>query len=204
MTGIIHTIGHSNRTLQGFLDLLLEHGLTAVADVRSRPYSRLNPHFNRESLAEFLAKHKIAYVFLGEELGGRPHNAFCYVDGKVQYDRLAQTKLFEQGLNRLKNGVLRYQLALMCAEKEPLACHRTILVARHLVLRGYQIKHVIDPSLAEDHEASIERLLVELRIDSSHMFNTRDELVELAYQRQAAKIAFSREQLDEARRKESA
>ncbi|MGH9498532.1 MAG: DUF488 family protein [Terriglobales bacterium] len=204
MAATIYTIGHSNRDVQDFLALLLEHGLTAIADVRSQPYSHVNPQFNRESLAEFLGKHGIAYVFLGEELGARPRDTSCYIDGKVQYDRLARTKLFEQGLNRIERGAMRYQLALMCAEKEPLACHRSILVSRHLVRRGFQVSHIIDSRMAEDHAASLARLLESLGIDGVDMFNTRDELVELAYEKQAAKIAFSREYPDGTRRRESA
>jgi uncharacterized protein (DUF488 family) len=204
MQRTVFTIGHSNRTSDEFLALLLENELTAVADVRSQPYSRVNPQFNRESLAEFLAKHQIAYVFLGEELGARSRDPSCYVDGKVQYDALARTRLFEQGLDRVEKGTLRYRLALMCAEKEPLACHRFILVARHLARRGFQLKHIIDPGVVEDHEASVARLLAVLRMDSPHMFNTRDELVKLAYERQAAKIAFSQEEPVEAAKRESA
>jgi len=83
MKETIFTIGHSTRTLQVFLSLLVENELTAVADVRSQPYSRVNPQFNREPLAEFLANHNIAYVFLGEELGARSRDPACYVDGKV-------------------------------------------------------------------------------------------------------------------------
>ncbi len=204
MQRTVFTIGHSNRTSDEFLALLLENELTAVADVRSQPYSRVNPQFNRESLAEFLAKHQIAYAFLGEELGARSRDPSCYVEGQVQYDVLAQTKLFEQGLDRVEKGTLRYRLALMCAEREPLACHRFILVARHLARRGFQLKHIIDPGVVEDHEASVARLLVELRMDSMHLFGTQDDLVELAYERQAAKIAFSQEEPVEAAKRESA
>jgi uncharacterized protein (DUF488 family) len=200
----IYTIGHSNRTAEEFVALLVENELTAVADVRSQPYSRMNPQFNRESLAEFLGKHEIAYVFLGEELGARSRDPACYVDGKVQYDALARTKLFEHGLDRLEKGTLRYRLALMCAEKEPLACHRFILVARHLARRGFQLRHIIDPGVVEDHEASVTRLLVELRMDSMHLFGTQDDLVGLAYERQAARIAFSQEEPVEAAKRESA
>jgi uncharacterized protein (DUF488 family) len=204
MKETIFTIGHSNRALPEFLALLVENELTAVADVRSQPYSRMNPQFNRESLAEFLGKHEIAYVFLGEELGARSRDPACYVDGKVQYDALAQTKLFEHGLDRVEKGALRYRLALMCAEKEPLACHRFILVARHLARRGFQVRHIIDSHVVEDHEASVARLLVQLRMDSMHLFGNQDDLVKLAYERQAAKIAFSQEETVEAAKRESA
>src|ERR1700676_1419843 len=101
MAALIHTIGHSTRRLEDLLALVLHHGLTAVADVRSRPYSRMNPQFNREPLAKALAEHGIAYVFLGEELGARTDNPDCYVDGRVEYDKLARTNSFQAGLTRI-------------------------------------------------------------------------------------------------------
>ncbi len=203
MSAIVYTIGHSNRELEDFLSLLLERKVTAVADVRSQPYSRVNPQFNRESLAKSLARHEIAYVFLGEELGARTSDPGCYVGGKVQYEILARTKLFQSGLDRIERGALKYELTLMCAEKEPLLCHRSILVARHLIQRGLQIRHIIDGTLVEDHDSSIERLLSMLRIDNAHMFK-RDDLVALAYEWQGSKIAYARDESPEANQRESA
>ena len=128
----VFTVGHSTHALDDFLALLLRHGITAIADVRSSPYSRMNPQFNRETLHAALKGAGIAYVFLGAELGARSRDPDCYEDGKVQYDRLARTAAFQRGLARVQQGAAQYRLALMCAEKEPLDCHRTILVARHL------------------------------------------------------------------------
>jgi uncharacterized protein (DUF488 family) len=203
MSPIVYTIGHSNRQLEDFLSILLERKVTAVADVRSQPYSRANPQFNRESLAKSLARHEVAYVFLGEELGARTNDPACYVGDRVQYEMLARTKLFQSGLDRVEKGVLKHEVALMCAEKEPLVCHRSILVARHLVQRGLQIRHIIDGTLVEDHDSSIERLLSMLQIDNAHMFK-RDDLVDLAYEWQGSKIAFARGKLHEAKQRESA
>jgi uncharacterized protein (DUF488 family) len=203
MSAIVYTIGHSNRQLEDFLSILLERKVTAVADVRSRPYSRANPQFNRESLAKSLARHEIAYVFLGQELGARTSDPTCYVGGKVQYEMLAQTKLFQSGLDRIEKGVLKHEVALMCAEKEPLLCHRSILVARYLIQRGLQIRHIIDGTVIEDHDSSIERLLSILRIDNAHMFK-RDDLVALAYEWQGSKIAFALGESHEAKHRESA
>ena len=203
MTPLIYTIGHSNRELTDFLTLLIQHGITAVADVRSRPYSRMSPHFNTKPLAKSLGQSRIAYVFLGQELGARTPDANCYIGGRVQYDMLARTASFQEGLGRIEKGALKHHIAVMCAEKEPLACHRSILIARHLVYRGLQVKHIIDGSVIEDHEASVLRLLSALQMDEIRMF-PRSELIELAYERQGAKIAFERSGLEEAKRQESA
>ncbi len=117
---IIFTIGHSTHSAEVFLALLRQHGVEAVADVRSSPFSRFNPQFNREPLEQFLKANGIWYVFLGKELGARSEDRSCYLDGRVQYGRLAQTALFQSGLDRVQQGAARYRVALMCAEKEPL------------------------------------------------------------------------------------
>src|SRR5690242_16269876 len=129
MNETLYTVGHSNRTLEEFLSAIKSHGITAVADVRSQPYSRMHPHFDREALAASLKPEGIAYVFLGKELGARTPDAACYIEGKVQFDRLARTPAFQEGLERVRQGMEPYRVALLCAEREPLACHRTILVS---------------------------------------------------------------------------
>src|SRR6266542_2756174 len=122
----ILTIGHSNHSLERFFELLQAHGVTAVADVRSRPYSARLRQFNRESLAGALLERGIRYTFFGKELGGRPEDLSCYENGKLRYDRLAETAVFQSGLERALRGAEGDRLALMCAEKEPLACHRAL------------------------------------------------------------------------------
>ena len=136
MAKCIYTIGHSTHTIKKFIELLQRYGITAVADVRSKPYSQMNPQFNRETLKIELGLSGISYVFLGKELGARTKNKSCYCNGRVQYELLAQTEEFQTGLQRLQEGTRSYQIALMCAEKDPLHCHRTILVSRHLLKKG--------------------------------------------------------------------
>jgi uncharacterized protein (DUF488 family) len=131
-----------------------------VADVRSSPYSRYSQAYNREVLQAWLKSAGISYVFLGDELGARSKDPGCYRDGKVQYSRLAATAPFRQGLERVEAGALRFRLALMCAEKEPLDCHRTILVARELVRRGVAVLHILESGEVESHARTMERLLL--------------------------------------------
>src|SRR5262249_40063791 len=139
----VFTIGHSTHSSEGFLALLRLHGVTAVGDVRSAPYSRFNPQFNRETLSESLRRADIKYVFLGEALGARSKDSSCYVNGRVQYRCLARTDLFKGGIERVARGAEEYAIALMCAEKEPLDCHRTLLVSRALVERGLVVRHIL-------------------------------------------------------------
>ncbi len=188
----IYTIGHSTHSMGKFLDLLNLHGINAVADVRSAPYSRFNPHFNREDLQRVLAETGIKYVFLGKELGARSDDPSCYEGDKVQYPRLARTELFRKGIDRVLEGAAAYRVSLMCAEKDPLQCHRTILVARELVGRGATVKHIMPDGSLEPHTASLQRLRFELGMPENDLFRSDEELVEEAYAKQSDRIAYDR------------
>ena len=117
-----YTIGHSNHSIGQFIGLLRQHGITAIMDVRSAPYSRYHPQYNKDTLADSLEKEGINYVFLGKELGARPDDPTCYENGRVDFGRLAERKEFKSGLERVLQGCEKYRIALMCAEKEPLGC----------------------------------------------------------------------------------
>ncbi len=188
----VYTIGHSTHSAETLIDLLTKHDITAIADVRSKPYSRFNPQFNRENLIPALKNSGIAYVFLGNELGARPEDYRCYAEDKIQYDLLAQTDLFQQGLRRVARGAARQRIALMCAEKDPLTCHRTILVCRHLVDRGIEALHILEDGCLESHDNALNRLLRELGIVEPQLFRSRDELIIEAYSRRGEQIAYSR------------
>src|SRR5687767_4120005 len=132
MTPTLFTIGHSSHELDHFVDLLKRHNVSTVCDVRSKPYSRRNPQFNSGELRNFLFGNGISYVFLGRELGARSEDPSCYVEGKVEYERLAKTELFRTGLQWVREHSSESRLVLMCAERDPLECHRTILISRSL------------------------------------------------------------------------
>lgn len=190
---VVYTVGHSNHAEETFVQLLQDHGITAIADVRSSPYSRFAPQFNREALIRTLRSAGIAYVFLGTELGARSDDDSCYEGGKVQYDRLAKTDLFNRGLDRVMEGSRTYRVALMCAEKDPLDCHRTILVARHLVDRGVKVMHLLAGGDVETHEDAMRRLLQMLSLPEQDMFRSRDEVVADAYLIRGQAIAYARD-----------
>jgi uncharacterized protein (DUF488 family) len=187
---LIFTVGHSTHSTQKLLDLLRRNGITAIADVRSQPYSRMNPQFNREPLKDALKAVGISYAFLGRELGARTDDRNCYVDGKVQYDRLAKTAAFQHGLTRVINGTSRYRIALLCAERDPLTCHRTILVVRHLVVRGLRAAHILGDGRLEQHDDALDRLLNEVGLSEQDFFKPRQELVDEAYARRESEIAY--------------
>jgi len=186
----VFTIGHSTHTKEHFVSLLSLHGITALCDVRSSPYSQVNPQFNREELKASLLKGGIRYVFLGKELGARSEDPNCYENGRVMYDRLAETALFRQGLNRLQDGVKNYRIALMCAEKEPLECHRTILVARYIYELGLDVQHILADGKLESHASALIRLIDLLNLKQVHLFQPLSDLSDAAYNLQEQRIAF--------------
>lgn len=188
--GTVLTIGHSTHALEAFVALLRQHGVTAVADVRSAPYSRFNPQFNREPFAEALGSEAIRYVFLGDALGGRSDDPACYEDGRIRYDRVAATKSFRSGLARVVQGTAKYRIALMCAEKEPLHCHRTLLVARALDAQGADVAHIHADGRLEAHREAMDRLLDINKLSrEGDLSGTREELIDTAIAQQARRVA---------------
>ena len=193
----IYTVGHSAHSFGQFLSLLRKNEITAVADVRSSPYSRYAPQFNKETLKNELNWANIGYVFLGAELGARSDDSTCYVGNTVSYEKLAQTSLFQRGIKRLEDGNTRHNVALMCSEQDPIVCHRTILVSKILSERGFKVEHILGNGKLESHRETMLRVLDNLRPRESmfceNMLFSEKEQIELAYKEGEKKIAYSRE-----------
>lgn len=188
----LFTIGHSNHPIERFLELARGTGITAIADVRSTPASRRYPWFNQARLAPRLAQEGIAYVPLGDVLGGRPRDRRLYRDdGVADYDAMARTDDFRAGLDRVAEGARRYRVCLMCAEREPLDCHRCLLVARAFAERGFTVGHVLADGAIEAHGQTEERLLKLARVPAD-LFADRGQRVAAAYARRAGTAAYRR------------
>jgi len=171
---------------------LRNNGVTAVADVRSSPRTRVNQDFSQPFIEKVLSEASIRYLFLGEELGARSSDESRYENGKVVYDRLARQTLFQDGLDRIEMSAEKYTVAIMCAEKDPLQCHRCILVARHLVTRNLDVSHILADGSTETHQETIQRLKHSLNlVVQRDMFKTDEELTQLAYSLQEEKIAYA-------------
>ncbi len=139
----VYTIGHSNHEPEHFIELLRRHGIEVVADVRSQPFAKYTTHFNAGEIDRHLAAAGIRYVFLGKELGGRPDGPQFYdAEGHVLYDRLAASRLFRRGIERLEHGISQYRVAIMCGEEDPAECHRNLLVGRILAEHGVEVLHI--------------------------------------------------------------
>ncbi len=155
----LFTVGHSNLSIEDFISLLKKHKVNAIADVRSHPYSSYLPHFNRDLLKFELLKAKFKYVFLGDELGARPKDLSCYINDKAVYRKIADSNTFKSGIERILVGLNKYRIALMCSEKDPISCHRTILICKYLRQLDININHIIDEKTIESQEQLEDRLL---------------------------------------------
>lgn len=186
---MLFTIGHSNHPTDRFTALLRRHGVEAVADVRSVPYSRRHPQFSQRALAEALEAQGIEYLFLGDGLGARPRDPACFTDGRVDFDRLAARPTFAQALGLVRGEAARRSTAVMCAEREPLDCHRTILVCRHL--RGLEIAHILADGTLEAHDAMERRMAAAECLAPPPLLasdQTWEAAIDGAYRRRAARM----------------
>ncbi len=188
----VYTIGHSNHSPEAFLALLRKYGIEEVIDVRSSPHSRYAPHFNYDALSMTRDRAGIAYKFLGREVGGRPADRSCYdADGRVLYDRLANTDSFQDGISYVMRHADECRTALMCSEKNPLDCHRALLIARTLADCGIAVEHILADGGLETHTSAMNRLMDDLKLPrNGDLFRSRDEVIADALTRQAKRVAY--------------
>ncbi len=187
---IIHTIGYAAHTIESFIATLKKFNITAVADVRSQPFSKFKPEFNRENLKKDLINNRIEYVFLGDNIGARIKAPECYKNGQADYELISKHPLFKEGIDRLLKGLEKYSIALMCAEKDPINCHRTILICKNLKEYQIQIFHIIDANTSENHKETEFRLMKLFHLEQPDLFMKDSERLEEAYSRQEGKIAY--------------
>jgi uncharacterized protein (DUF488 family) len=156
----IYTIGHSNHSSEKLIELLQQHAIGCLVDVRSQPYSRYNPQFNREPFAAALQKAHIQYVMLGASLGGRPEEKDLYEPGQERpnYGRQRQTALYQQGLRQLAHLAQIQTVAILCSEGNPHECHRQWLITPDLLDAGYTVLHILPEGQLEIAEKTFEQL----------------------------------------------
>jgi uncharacterized protein (DUF488 family) len=140
----VWTVGHSNHELEAFVALVQRHQIAYLVDVRSYPYSRFAPHFNREELQPTMEASGIRYLFLGLALGGRPqHDDQFDAKGHALYGEMARAPAFTEAIDRLLHGAPEHRLALLCSCGQPRECHRRLLVGKVLCDRGAELCHIL-------------------------------------------------------------
>ncbi len=159
---LIYTVGHSDHDLAAFIALLRRHGITLVVDVRSQPYSRWTPQFNREVLVRDLEVAGVAYIYLGDALGGRPSDPALYDPGQEQpnYRRVEQTPTYQAGIDQLLDLARTEQVAVMCSEGDHRRCHRHLLISQTLLARGVRVLHIQPDGKTVEGERMPQQLLL--------------------------------------------
>jgi uncharacterized protein (DUF488 family) len=138
-----YTIGYGNRTFEAFVSLLTNYGIKFVLDVRSSPYSRYQPDFNRDTLPTLLRPYGLKYAYFGQALGGRPSDPSCYVDGVVDYDACRRTMAFRRGVERIGDAVRSGNVVvIMCSELRAEDCHRSKMIGVDLSESGVRVEHI--------------------------------------------------------------
>lgn len=149
---ILHTIGHSNISVDAFVKLLYDAGIEVLVDVRSSPYSKYASQFNKEELMNFLTQKGIRYLYMGDSLGGRPLDKSCYIGENPDYDAIRQKDFYKIGLDRLIKGIAMYHVAIMCSEEDAMKCHRRNLIGIDIHKRGIQVIHIRGNGIMEEDD----------------------------------------------------
>ncbi len=157
----LYTIGHSGHSLKYFIALLSDYKINCLVDVRSNPYSKFHEHFNRNNLSAALQTENIQYIFMGKEFGARRNEPELYnSEGQLDFEKTMESELFLSGVERIKTGLLKgYIIAFMCAEKNPVDCHRSMLVARYFSENGFHPVHILENGDSIDQARVINLLL---------------------------------------------
>lgn len=189
------TIGHGRTDLQTFIKTLYRYKVNCIVDVRSSPYSKVSPQFNKESFREQLDKWNITYKWLGSSLGGRPSDSSVYdEDGVVDYNKLIQSPAFSDGLKELEELSVPYNVAIMCSEHDPMKCHRFLAISKELYRREYRILHVSDMH-HYSKQADLEDKLVKLHFGEyfqMDLFFNPENVLEESYVKQNKNCAYRR------------
>jgi uncharacterized protein (DUF488 family) len=182
------TVGHSNYSCDTFIKILACHQIQAVIDIRSTPYSRRNPQFNRETLKTDLQLHDIMYIYMGDRLGGRHTDPKLLLPGgNVDFSRVRGLALFQEGIQQVVAHISTGErTALMCAERDPFDCHRFMLVSPALVRAGVTVSHIMAAGQQVSQDELEERLLnkyskASLQPGLFERPKTRSQLLEEAY-----------------------
>ena len=194
------TVGHSNHEINHFIELLRIHKINCFGDIRSSPYSKFTPQFNKENLDTDLKKENILYVYLGNKLGGRYLDpTLLYSNGVVNYNKVMEQEEFGVGINNVIGNIKKgLRIALMCSEKNPLDCHRFLLVARALSNEGVRIKHILENGAIVLNEDLEKQLLQKYKseFDQFSFFQenlSQEKTIEEAYQRRNQEVGFAAE-----------
>lgn len=185
----LYTIGYSGYNIENFISSLLELEVNAIVDVRSSPFSKTFPDFNKDKIYKYLRRYNIYYIPMAEELGARPNNRAVYTDNQVDFLKMSESSSFLNGCYRIKEGLVNYTICLMCSELDPLTCHRSILISHNFkkMFPKTNIFHIM-PNNVESNNEMEERLLSITKCGQLSL--TGEDPIDKAYLKQSKKIAY--------------
>ena len=193
--GEVFTIGCSIHLTEQFVSSLKKYKVAAVVDVRSMPFSKHSPQFNQNILKAYLPKQDIEYVHLGKEFGARREESEAYSNDIVDFKKVSKLSIFQHGIERIYTAIDHYgwNIALMCTEKDPIDCHRFLLVAKNVAkVLDINIKHILFDGSYIDHCALEQKMLKESPVKPSLFDDDPDSLLEQAYEFYGRKIAYKK------------
>lgn len=199
----LFTVGHSQHTPNYFVSLLRKFDINYLLDVRSIPYSKYAEQFNKENLSAFLRKEEITYSFMGNFFGARPTELSLYSDvGYLDFEKVAESERFHKGVKSVKLGIERgNRIALMCTEKDPIDCHRAIMVARAFSKEGITVNHILSNGDVQPQKELDNRLLDkyfpergQLSLFNSENVMSEEEYITQAYHKRNEEIGYRIEQ----------
>lgn len=197
--GCLYTIGHSRYEFEYFADLLKKYEINYLIDVRSTPYSKYAETYNKEQLSSFLSAKGIKYSFMGKFFGARPDNLELYnEEGYLDFEKTSHSDLFLKGMENVKLGLKRENnIVLMCTEKDPMDCHRAIMVARAFSLDGIEAKHILPNGNFQTQRELDERLLdryfpdrAQLSLFDYNKVISEEENIKIAYRKRNKEIGY--------------
>lgn len=191
----VFTIGCSIQSIEAFIVLLQKNGITALADVRSVPYSKFTPQFNKENIQEDLMRAGIIYIPMSDEFGARRKELDAYTNHQVDFTKTARLPKFLAGIRRIDTGLKKgFRIALMCAEKDPLDCHRFILVSRNIQkMLDVEVKHIHIDGSVEDTCMIEKRMIKKVTLETPLFENQDAAFTEKVYKMLENKIAYRKE-----------
>lgn len=193
---VIYTIGYSGFSIKDFIDTLKKHSINCIIDVRSSPYSKFYHEYDKEVLEKTLKDNNILYRNYDKEFGARQKDKKYYTDNVLDFDKFTSSNQFLDGVNKINNGVDKgYTFALMCAEKDPIDCHRSIMLGKGFCQNKYKVVHIISKQTVELQE-ELERRLVDVYFPNRFQLNlfefemSEKEMVKQAYRKRNRDIGY--------------
>ena len=188
----LYTIGYSSYDISHFISILKKQQIKALVDVRSIPYSKFAPDYNTDNIKKILENNSIYYLNFGDGLGARTKIEECYQNNIAQYSLISKTPMFKEYTKRIISGLEKFNIVLLCAESDPLKCHRDIMICRYLKKYINNISHILQNEIIEDNTQPEIRLLREYNLEQEDFFSNYIDRLNEAYDLRSNEIQYRR------------